>query len=876
MYHVPLSTTSEAGATILIHFQAYCSAIVIVLSHYLPRQMEIDDLDYSDIEAVKAAFQALVRERDAIRARADEYKARSVDLDKQIAAAKADADAAKARADAEKARADAEKALNASTSLHVHLYNLYSYSFQSVPFIKLDKEITTDPTLTSIAYPNCPGKLLHWQDFPEIHKQQFDNLSNSFGNNLVLPCTAATCDDQTGMSCQRNGNEAESTYFCSHTIERPTEKIANAWIRLESKGKERIIFGTNSSHVKRLIDLETECHSQGAFDKHATDNDYAVLNNMVDLPEDLVVVSALRARGPSRTATSKRPAPSPPNASGACPSKGQSPNDEIKPDDTCVRIVEEPLKDKPKHKNLLVIEHKPANAYTPAFLKNALEDIVKSDGAIFLETRDFEITGGTKKKQGPPTGVTMVARALVPLYNHMVDLGLSYGYLSTGECIILLHIDYEEPSKLYFHLCIHQRDVSGIPLRLKENARMVQDHEISSVLETGIRNTPYAIVMTMIQLAVNQRNLSLQEIANVQKCLSRCSGPRKSPAADPSPGPGKEDGNGGGSDLPLGKEYPLLPALNAASSSEPHEDPSKKHVAQKQTFMNPGPHRPPQPEYCSQKCLLGVVNGDYIDESCPNSHLHRQYSASSDGKHPLTLAQLVDIIQTQLDTNLDSDCEVQRHKSGLFGTLVKLTAYPYGYTFVGKGTMDVALPFNRHELQVYSRLRPLQGVVVPVCLGHVSLHQTLNVEFFAIRQMLLLSYAGEPVWEMEDDVDDIESQLRELGVLHYEISEENVTYNAKSDCTMLIDFNQSWIYDLPSETETESVGPSEGIYKKDPVLASSTDNQTSRHASIVDVSTRGLYHAWALLQVEWLSRAWNDTAIGAEGWAIAPFTMVTE
>ncbi|PHH49665.1 hypothetical protein CFIMG_006523RA [Ceratocystis fimbriata CBS 114723] len=256
--------------------------------------MEIDDLDYSDIEAVKAAFQALVRERDAIRARADEYKARSVDLDKQIAAAKADADAAKARADEDKARsadldkqiaaakadADAAKALNASTSLHVHLYNLYSYSFQSVPFIKLNKEITTDPTLTSIAYPNCPGKLLHWQDFPEIHKQQFDNLSNSFGNNLVLPCTAATCDDQTGMPCRRNGNEAESSYFCTHTIERPTEKIANAWIGLESKGIERIIFGTNSSHVKRLIDLETECHSQGAFDKHATDNDYAVLNNM--------------------------------------------------------------------------------------------------------------------------------------------------------------------------------------------------------------------------------------------------------------------------------------------------------------------------------------------------------------------------------------------------------------------------------------------------------------------------------------------------------------------------------------------------------------------------------------------------------------------
>ncbi|PHH49656.1 hypothetical protein CFIMG_007672RA00001 [Ceratocystis fimbriata CBS 114723] len=57
----------------------------------------MDNLNFSDIEAVKAAFAAIQREKDA-------EKAQSADKDKLIAAEKARADAEKARADAEKAR----------------------------------------------------------------------------------------------------------------------------------------------------------------------------------------------------------------------------------------------------------------------------------------------------------------------------------------------------------------------------------------------------------------------------------------------------------------------------------------------------------------------------------------------------------------------------------------------------------------------------------------------------------------------------------------------------------------------------------------------------------------------------------------------------
>ncbi|PHH54459.1 hypothetical protein CFIMG_002894RAa [Ceratocystis fimbriata CBS 114723] len=169
-------------------------------------------------------------------------------------------------------------------------------------------------------------------------------------------------------------------------------------------------------------------------------------------------------------------------------------------------------------------------------------------------------------------------------------------------------------------------------------------------------------------------------------------------------------------------------------------------------------------------------------------------STSIQEKHPISLSQLVAIVKAQLNTNLDSDCEVQHTKAGLFGILVKLTAHPYGYTFVGKGVVNFALPFIQHELKVYDRLRPVQGDIVPVCLGHVPMQQRLNVGFRPIRQMLLLSYAGEPVMHMDHDViSNLESKLLTLGVVHDNIWAPNVTHDVKSGRTMVIGFHRSHI-----------------------------------------------------------------------------------
>lgn len=45
-----------------------------------------------------------------------------------------------------------------------------------------------------------------------------------------------------------------------------------------------------------------------------------------------------------------------------------------------------------------------------------------------------------------------VASAIAQTYHYMIEGGLEHGLLTTGEAIVFLKIDWEEPETLYYHL----------------------------------------------------------------------------------------------------------------------------------------------------------------------------------------------------------------------------------------------------------------------------------------------------------------------------------------------------------------------------------------------------------------------------------------
>uniref|UniRef100_A0A4E9EIU0 Uncharacterized protein n=1 Tax=Gibberella zeae TaxID=5518 RepID=A0A4E9EIU0_GIBZA len=46
----------------------------------------------------------------------------------------------------------------------------------------------------------------------------------------------------------------------------------------------------------------------------------------------------------------------------------------------------------------------------------------------------------------------LTASAITQTYHYMIESGLGYGLLTTGEAIVFLNIDWDEPETLYYHL----------------------------------------------------------------------------------------------------------------------------------------------------------------------------------------------------------------------------------------------------------------------------------------------------------------------------------------------------------------------------------------------------------------------------------------
>lgn len=90
-------------------------------------------------------------------------------------------------------------------------------------------------------------------------------------------------------------------------------------------------------------------------------------------------------------------------------------------------------------------------------------------------------------------------------------------------------------------------------------------------------------------------------------------------------------------------------------------------------------------QYCTQKCLLGLVKGSLLDKKCPNITFHRGQKSSS--YHPVDYTKWLQLLKEQLRRTL-GDGVVRLEKQGARGVLFQVTLLMHGYTFVSKGTVQ--------------------------------------------------------------------------------------------------------------------------------------------------------------------------------------------
>jgi hypothetical protein len=369
----------------------------------------------------------------------------------------------------------------------------------------------------------------------------------------------------------------------------------------------------------------------------------------------------------------------------------------------------------------------------------------------------------------------VVAAVITQAFSYMITAGLEFGYVCTGEAFIFLRVPLKDPSTVYYYLSAPKEDVgdttgwTGNPSddnRLHLTALGQVLAFTLRALRTPRRGTRWSEwAEDRLVKWVMVFDYVLGEISNVEVPSSEYKPPRtsttfgrlspvktrsKSTAATFASCTSLEalssSDSGDSPDGPNSHTPSRRPrGPRADSSALPPSSAATKSRGGRGDSSSKGKSR--QYQYCTQQCLLGLVTRGSLDQKCPNVLDH---GVDRDSISKTTLIRLLDrqFFGQAPDPDSEMGCE-SLHIHGTRGALFKVTLFSHGYTFVGKGVPMEFLGHIQHEERMYSRLRPLQGLHVPVVLGGLDLRRSISYDGIAeIEHLMLMGYAGRTLATM--------------------------------------------------------------------------------------------------------------------------------
>ncbi|KAL1992408.1 hypothetical protein VTN49DRAFT_4440 [Thermomyces lanuginosus] len=620
--------------------------------------------------------------------------------------------------------------------------------------VETDKNFASQGGLTKPDKKWCPTRLRPWSDFPDLQKEDLRMVFSAFPED-----------------CRVFGSVEDIRYIADNYFKHP--KISSE-------------AGHNQA-MPLLIERPVE-FIIGKLMERDPDNRLKLEHGVEFLP-DLTPL-------------------------GATIQKEQSAH-QLRSDRFCILKYEPETT--PKGRAIFVVEHKAPHKLTVPYLQSGLrrlcemniyEDVAKRTKGLKSNETDTLVKDYADK---------LTASVITQTFHCMIEFGLEYGYLTTGEAIVFLKIDWEDPTVLYYHLANPLAEIEAH----KDNA--VYCTVISQVLAFTLR----AIRSPQHMADERQRARKLLKpwAANIDLILRTIpSSVRKSTPAeacdpeayasvDRSPFSSRETTKKARKtcrpeEQRLKNEYPPSDESDDESpTGEPSEKPcplphGKGKSEKQQDSLAPPAGNEVNSQHCTQKCLLGLIDGGMLDRNCPNYPFHVQKGETKDGRHPIDHATWRWLVEEQLEETR-GNCIKPMGLEGAKGALFKMTLMEYGYTFVGKGTIKENIRDLRHEVRVYRRLRPLQGRCVPVFLGLVNLGRPYD--YFPgveIVHMMFLSWSGERLpsndkfprlWEesVHSEVMQSVEKVEELGVIHNDWSVANLLWCEETGQVMVIDFDQA-------------------------------------------------------------------------------------
>ena len=642
--------------------------------------------------------------------------------------------------------------------------------------VQQDRLKSTQGSTTSVKGKSCPTIMLPWKEFPNIRQSAFNELYDllhpSPDTALQLFSPVLWFEEQSRLTSRAIlSSEEDLKKFHEAAVEIPIRQAISTLAAAQLNGKDWN-FG------------------QGVFfDNHT--------NNLSDLEEEVQEgLERLKlANASNKSKRSVKP---------------------IRADQLCV------FKNTTEEMQLLfVIEYKAPHKISKEILRAGLRemDIPKE----VINRSSFPTTDPSEKFQY--NSDKLVAAVATQTYSYMLESGCEYGCIITGEAIVFLWIKEDDSNTLYYHLAepneeVHTADGAGFehPLtaigqllsfcilalqsrRRDQNWRdravdraqnWTEDWEkiLRDIPEEQMRLEPPPSAYKPTRHDTTVRSPYKTRKMQPKSFQSGCS-PEIKPTRDDQDDPDEDSGDGPESVNTPSKRGSASKASKGKGKTQEHG----AHVSS--SDMN-------QRQYCTQACLLGLVRGTYLDESCPNTELHRQ--GKKERTHLLNMEQFSEMVRLQLGTSLDENCKELRLQ-GARGALFKVTLASHGYTFVGKATREVFVPDLKHEGRMYGLLRSIQGKKIPVYLGNIDLIMPWRDLHVKLIHMLLMSWGGEeinlvhPKRRFDTEIKQFESRIARLGVQHEDLRRPNMLWNEETGGVMFIDFERS--IEIPSSALQE-------------------------------------------------------------------------
>ncbi|OJD13562.1 hypothetical protein AJ78_05999 [Emergomyces pasteurianus Ep9510] len=701
----------------------------------------------------------------------DERRRRQEAEQAQREAEQSQREAEQSQREAEQSQREAEQAQQAlekqirPLTLFEYLDACHIYLFNGLVPGKSDQ--STQGTADNANGKLCPHRIREWLPFADAQTKIWARLLNDENEGFIMERKFDSLHAIMAMGKKTRKHihsELDLRYFQRDAITSPVGSVIDVFFENEQ--------------LRQLFGLQ----GQITFENHG--------NTLTNNEEDEEVVAR-----PSKLRKGTGGAATPTNA----PTSGRPLADEF-----CIYNKGEKVKIP-----ALVGELKPPHKLPLQIIQNGLQEM--------------ELAGIAKRHHDETEKVQhcrLVAAVITQAFSYMIKAGVEYGYVSTGEAFIFLHFKADDPGTVYYYLSVPEQDVgkeTGFTGEAEDDDNRLHMTAVGQVLAfvlRAIRTTPHDekwkdwatsqlntwVVAEDLYVPTPEKNEKpptlYRPLKSAQIFAENSPVRTRSKAARSTCKPTSLSQKSSGDDSESDPHSPSQRPRRSADFMVVMPPPPNRVSSYKGPVCKDGIRR-----YCTQKCLLGLLNGGPLDRACPNAKAHGTDVHKID--HPTFLSLLMaQILQEIIDPWSDPlGCE-SLHRHGSRGALFEVILFQYGYTLVGKGFPLEFGHYLRHEKAVYDQLQPIQGVNVPVCLGtiDVSKRPMFYDGIADIPHFLLLAHAGIEVSHCDVAKVQIVSAASEalqaihaLGVLHHDAEERNMFWSVEGENVLVIDFERAEI-----------------------------------------------------------------------------------